>query len=56
MEQHAIESTFLFGRLTLEKLPLHVPIVLGTFIVVAIIGLAILVAITYFKLWGYLWR
>ena len=56
MEQHAIESTFLFGRLTLEKLPLHVPIVLGTFIVVAIIGIAILVAITYFKLWGYLWR
>ncbi|MFV0279317.1 MAG: cbb3-type cytochrome c oxidase subunit I, partial [Rhodoblastus sp.] len=55
-KEHAIESTFLFGRLTLEKLPLDVPIVMGTFIVVAIIGLCILVAITWFRLWGYLWR
>ncbi|HQU66675.1 MAG TPA: cytochrome o ubiquinol oxidase subunit I [Albidovulum sp.] len=51
-----MESTFLFGRLTLEKLPLDVPIVLGTFIVVAILGIGILAAITYFRLWGYLWR
>ncbi len=55
-EHHAIESSFLFGRLTLEKLPLDVPIVLGTFFVVAIIGICVLAAITYFKLWGYLWR
>ncbi len=56
VSEHVIESSFLFGRLTLEKLPLHVPIVLGTFIVVAIIGVGVLAAITYFRLWGYLWR
>ncbi|RWL43014.1 MAG: cytochrome o ubiquinol oxidase subunit I [Mesorhizobium sp.] len=49
-------TKFIFGRLTLESLPLHEPIVVGTFIVVALGGLAVLAAITYFKLWGYLWR
>ncbi|WBU63996.1 cytochrome o ubiquinol oxidase subunit I [Paracoccus aerodenitrificans] len=56
VEQQAVESSFLFGRLTLGKLPLDVPIVVVTFVVVAIIAIAILAAITYFKLWGYLWR
>ncbi len=46
----------LFGRLTLDQLPLHEPIVVATFFVVATAGLAVLAAITYFKLWGYLWR
>lgn len=45
-----------FGRLTLDSLPLNEPIVVGTFIVVALGGLAVFGAITYFKLWGYLWR
>lgn len=45
-----------FGRLTLESLPLHEPIVVVTFIVVALGGIAVLGAITYFRLWGYLWR
>ena len=49
-------TKFIFGRLTLESLPLHEPIVVGTFIAVALGGLALLGAITYFKLWGYLWR
>ncbi|RWL78849.1 MAG: cytochrome o ubiquinol oxidase subunit I [Mesorhizobium sp.] len=49
-------TKFIFGRLTLESLPLHEPIVVVTFIVVALGGLAALGAITYFKLWGYLWR
>jgi len=49
-------TKFIFGRLTLESLPLHEPIVVGTFIVVALGGLAVLGAITYFRLWGYLWR
>ncbi len=56
VEAHAIESSFLFGRLTLEQLPLDVPIVMGTFVVVAIIGVCVLAALTYFRLWGYLWR
>src|SRR5215470_14671986 len=45
-----------FGRLTLESLPLHEPIIVGTFAVVAAGGLAVFAAITYFRLWGYLWR
>ncbi|WP_380787801.1 cytochrome o ubiquinol oxidase subunit I [Sphingomonas sp. R86521] len=46
----------IFGRLTLESLPLHEPIVMGTFAVVAIGGLGLVAALTYFKLWGYLWN
>ncbi|PBB20687.1 cytochrome o ubiquinol oxidase subunit I [Mesorhizobium sp. WSM4313] len=49
-------TKFIFGRLTLESLPLHEPIVVVTFVVVALGGLAVLGAVTYFKLWGYLWR
>ena len=45
----------IFGRFTLESLPLHEPIVVGTFVVVALGGAALLAALTYFKLWGYLW-
>src|SRR5262249_32476137 len=46
----------IFGRLTLESLPLHEPIIVGTFAVVALGGVALLGAVTYFRLWGYLWR
>ena len=42
----------IFGRLTLEALPLHEPIIVGTFIVVAIGGVALVGALTYFRLWG----
>src|SRR5579859_7214643 len=56
MLAHPDLTKLIFGRLTLEALPLHVPIVLGTFVVVLIGALALLGAITYFRLWGYLWR
>ncbi|HEY6733847.1 MAG TPA: cytochrome o ubiquinol oxidase subunit I, partial [Roseiarcus sp.] len=46
----------IFGRLTLDSLPLHEPIVVGTFVVVALGGIAVLGAVTYFRLWSYLWR
>src|SRR5688572_33445936 len=46
----------LFGRLSFDALPLHEPILVATFIAVALGGLALLGALTYFKLWGYLWR
>ncbi|MFG1428856.1 cytochrome o ubiquinol oxidase subunit I [Roseixanthobacter glucoisosaccharinicivorans] len=48
--------TFIFGRLTIDAFPWNEPIVVVTFIVVALGGLALLAAITYFRLWGYLWR
>ena len=46
----------IFGRLSLSSLPLHEPIVVGTFAVVLLGGIALVGALTYFKLWGYLWR
>ncbi|MGY4599281.1 hypothetical protein ACVWXL_007027 [Bradyrhizobium sp. GM22.5] len=45
----------IFGRLTFESLPLHEPIVVGTFAVVATGGLIMLAGLTYFRVWGYLW-
>ncbi|MEQ1406688.1 cytochrome o ubiquinol oxidase subunit I [Neorhizobium sp. Rsf11] len=49
-------TQFLFGRLTLEAIPYHEPILVVTFLVVAIVGIAILALITRYKLWGYLWK
>jgi len=49
-------SKIFFGRLTWESIPLHEPILLGTFIVVVLGGLAVLAAVTKYKLWGYLWK
>ena len=46
----------IFGRLTLESLPLHEPIVVATFAMVAIGGIGLVAALTYFKVWGYLWN
>ena len=45
----------LFGRLTFDAFPIHEPILVATFIVVALGGAATLGAITYYRLWGYLW-
>src|SRR5690242_18417450 len=49
-------AKIIFGRLSLESIPYHEPILIGTFIGVAIGGIAVLGAITYFKWWGYLWK
>ncbi|WP_420384282.1 cytochrome o ubiquinol oxidase subunit I [Novosphingobium sp.] len=46
----------LFGRLTLAALPLNEPIVVGVFVVVALGGLTLLGLLTWFRVWGYLWR
>ncbi|MFM2475639.1 cytochrome o ubiquinol oxidase subunit I [Celerinatantimonas sp. MCCC 1A17872] len=46
----------MFGKLTLDSVPWHVPIVMGTLSVVAILGIALLAAITYYKKWGILWH
>lgn len=48
-------TQMIFGRLTLEALPLHEPIVVATFAVVALGGLAMLGLITRYRLWGWLW-
>jgi hypothetical protein len=46
----------IFGRLTLEAIPYHEPILIVTFAAVALGGLGLLGALTYFRLWGYLWK
>ena len=47
--------SFLFGKLGPEAIP-HEPIVIVTAIVMAIGAIAAVGAISYFKLWGYLWK
>jgi len=47
---------FIFGRLTLDAIPYHEPILVVTFIGVVIGAIAVLGIITYFKFWGPLWR
>lgn len=49
-------QTLIFGKLTLAALPFHEPILVVTFIAVALGGIAVLGAITYYRLWGTLWH
>ncbi|HEX7817455.1 cytochrome o ubiquinol oxidase subunit I [Dyella sp.] len=49
-------TRLIFGRLSWDAIPLHEPILLWTFIAVAVGGIAVLGLVTYFRLWGYLWR
>ena len=45
----------MFGKLTLDSVPYHEPIVMGTFAAVALGGILLLGTITYFGKWKYLW-
>ena len=47
---------FIFGRLTLDQIPYHEPILVATFTAVALGGIALLAVLTYFRVWGYLWK
>ena len=47
---------FIFGRLSWDAIPFHEPILLGTFAVVVLGGIAVVAGVTRYKLWGYLWR
>jgi len=49
-------TKLVFGRLTWEAIPYHEPILLATFVAVVLGGIAVLGAVTYFKLWGTLWH
>ncbi|AWV17891.1 cytochrome o ubiquinol oxidase subunit I [Methylobacterium sp. XJLW] len=46
----------LVGRFTIEQIPYHEPILQGTFAGVAVVGLAVLGVITYYRFWGPMWR
>ena len=52
MFDHIDLTKLIFGRLTWEAIPFHEPILLATFISVAIGGSAIMTLITRFRLWG----
>ncbi|HUA79217.1 MAG TPA: cytochrome o ubiquinol oxidase subunit I [Dyella sp.] len=54
--QHPDLTKLLFGRLTLDAIPYHEPILIVTFIGVAIGAAAVLGLITYYRKWGYLWH
>ena len=45
----------MLGKLTLEAIPYHEPIVMVTLAAVCLGGLAVFGAITYFGKWKYLW-
>ncbi|WP_066097429.1 cytochrome o ubiquinol oxidase subunit I [Xanthomonas massiliensis] len=46
----------MLGKLTIEAVPYHEPIIMGTLAAVILGGVAVLGLITYFKKWGYLWN
>ncbi|GEP00670.1 cytochrome o ubiquinol oxidase subunit I [Methylobacterium haplocladii] len=46
----------IFGRFSLEDIPFHEPILQVTFAGVAVVGLAVLGVITYYRFWGPMWR
>ena len=46
----------ILGRLSLDAIPYHEPILVATFLGVALGAIGVLAAITYFKFWGPLWR
>ena len=56
MSAQTDSTHLLFGRLTWEAIPLHDPILLVTLIGVALGGVAVFGALTYFRAWGPLWR
>ena len=49
-------TKLIFGRLTWDAIPFHEPILIATFAGVIVGGLALLGLISYFRLWGSLWR
>jgi cytochrome o ubiquinol oxidase subunit 1 len=46
----------MFGKLTLDAVPLHEPIIVVTLSVVAVLGLVLAGLITKYKKWGVLWH
>ena len=44
------------GKLGWDVFPINEPVVVVTFIVVATLGIALLATLTYFRVWGYLWK
>ena len=56
MLDHIDLTKLIFGRLSWDAIPFHDPILLGTFAMVILGGGAVFGALTYYRLWGTLWR
>ncbi len=56
MFDHLDYQKLILGRLSWEAIPFHEPILLATFAAVVLGGAVVLGALTYFRLWGYLWK
>ncbi|MDB5769719.1 MAG: cytochrome o ubiquinol oxidase subunit, partial [Burkholderia sp.] len=48
-------TKLIFGRLSWDAIPFHEPILIFTFAMVVVGGLAILAAVTRYRMWGSLW-
>ncbi|XZR52771.1 MAG: cytochrome o ubiquinol oxidase subunit I [Enterobacteriaceae bacterium] len=46
----------MFGKLTINAIPMHEPIIMYTIFIVFILFLIITIIITYFKKWKFLWK
>lgn len=51
-----MQESFLFGKLTLGAIPYHNPIIMGAGAFMALIVVAVLGSLTYFKKWKWLWK
>ncbi|PLP98362.1 cytochrome o ubiquinol oxidase subunit I [Cupriavidus pauculus] len=56
MPERSELANMIFGRLSWESIPLHEPILIGTFAVVILGGIALVALLTYYRVWGYLWH
>lgn len=46
----------IFGKLTLDAIPFHSAIIMGAAIFMALLAILVVGAITYYKLWSYVWH
>jgi cytochrome o ubiquinol oxidase subunit 1 len=49
-------TRMIFGRLSWESFPVHEPILVWTFVVVALLGIGLVAVVSKYRLWGWLWR
>ena len=49
-------QNFLFGKLTLNAIPYHNPIIMGAGMFMGLAALAVIGSLFYFKQWTYLWK
>ncbi|MGV3741828.1 MAG: cbb3-type cytochrome c oxidase subunit I, partial [Burkholderiaceae bacterium] len=54
--EHTGQTGLILGRLGWDAIPFHEPILIATFAMVALGGIALVALLTRFKLWGPLWR